>query len=70
MVWDTSAVTAEELAAVRSFLERRGEIDDAARRDLATTLEARLRPKVGGVGDDVRGERFLERLAAVKAGRG
>ena len=69
-VWDTSAVTPEELAAVRSFLERRGEIDEGARGELAATLEARLRPKVGGVGDDVRGERFLERLVAVKAGRG
>lgn len=68
--WDTSAVTPAELAAVRSFLERRYGIDDVARRELATTLETRLRPKVSGVADEIRGERFLEQLAAVKAARG
>lgn len=67
--WDTSAITAAELAAVRGFLERRREIDPAARRSLATTLEGRLRPKVAGVPDDVRGERFLELLVAVKSSR-
>jgi uncharacterized RDD family membrane protein YckC len=68
--WDTSAITASELGAVRGFLERRREIDPAARRSLAETLEGRLRPKVAGVPDDVRGERFLELLVAVKSSRG
>jgi uncharacterized RDD family membrane protein YckC len=67
--WDTSAITAPELGAVRGFLERRREIDPEARRSLAATLEARLRPKVAGVPDDVRGERFLELLVAVKSSR-
>jgi uncharacterized RDD family membrane protein YckC len=68
--WDTSAITSEELGAVRGFLERRQGIDPAARRSLAATLEARLRPKVAGVPEDVRGERFLELLVAVKSSRG
>ena len=67
--WDTSAITSSELGAVRGFLERRREIDDAARASLGATLEARLRPKVAGVPADVRGERFLELLVAVKSSR-
>jgi uncharacterized RDD family membrane protein YckC len=67
--WDTSAITASELAAVRGFLERRREIDAGARHSLGATLEARLRPKVAGVPDDVRGERFLELLVSVKSSR-
>jgi hypothetical protein len=68
--WDTSAITSVELGAVRDFLDRRGGIAPEARRSVAATLEARLRPKVAGVPDDVHGERFLELLAAVKASRG
>ena len=68
--WDTSAITAEELGAVRGVLERRHGIEAGARTSLAATLETRLRPKVAGVPEDVRGERFLELLVAVKASRG
>jgi uncharacterized RDD family membrane protein YckC len=68
--WDVSAITAEELAAVRSFLERRTEIGSDARYELAATIERRLRPKIAGVPDDVRGERFLEQLVLTKSGRG
>jgi uncharacterized RDD family membrane protein YckC len=67
--WDTSAVTAEEHAAVRSFLERRGEIEDNAREELGTTLAERLRPKVAGAPLDLRGEEFLEALTAAMAKR-
>ena len=62
--WDVSAITAEELAAVRSFLERRSDIDWNARNELATTIAARLRPKVAGVPDHLRSEEFLEQLVA------
>jgi uncharacterized RDD family membrane protein YckC len=67
--WDTSAVTIEEIAAVRSFLERRSEIDLTARNELGRTLARRLRPKVAGVPDDVYGEAFLEALVAAKSAR-
>ena len=66
---DVSAITAEELIAVRSYLGRRHELSDAVRRQLAHTLAERLRPKVGGVTQDLRGERFLETLAAAKSDR-
>jgi len=66
---DVSAITPEELNAVRSYLGRRQELSDAVRRQLAHTMAERLRPKVGGVTDDLRGERFLELLAAAKRDR-
>jgi uncharacterized RDD family membrane protein YckC len=67
--WDVSTVTAEELAAVRSFLGRRDGFEPAARTELARALADRLAPRVGGVPAGVAPERFLEDLARVKASR-
>ena len=69
--WDVSAITAEELAAVRAFLERRGSLAHGARVELARTMAAGLRPRVGGVPADARlgDELFLEQLAQEKAAR-
>jgi uncharacterized RDD family membrane protein YckC len=67
--WDVSAVTAEEMVALRRFLERRSDLDRASRDRLVTTLADRLRPKVQGVDLELENERFLERLAAAKAAR-
>jgi uncharacterized RDD family membrane protein YckC len=69
--WDVSGVTTEELAAVRSFLERRGSLDRGAREQLARTMAERLRPRVGGIADagSMSNELFLERLARVKSAR-
>ena len=67
--WDVSGVTAEEVATVRAFLERRFELADEARAQLGSTLAERLRPKVAGAPDDLHVEAFLERLAAAKAAR-
>jgi hypothetical protein len=60
----------EELATVRRFLERRGEIEAGPRYELAATIAARLRPKVAGVPEDILPEPFLEQLAAARGGRG
>jgi uncharacterized RDD family membrane protein YckC len=70
--WDVSAITSEELATVRAFLERRRSLTFEARVDLARTMAARLRPRVGGLpaGAELGDELFLERLAQVKASRG
>lgn len=68
-VLDTSAVTADELAAIRHFLARRHDIDHDARRELAHTMAERLRPKIGGAPEDVHGERLLELVAGAKAAR-
>jgi hypothetical protein len=64
-----SAVTPEELAAVRSFLDRRHGFDVRARADVAQRLADRLRPRVGGAAPGMPPERFLEDLAHVKASR-
>lgn len=68
--WDTSAVTTDELAAVRSFLERRLALEAGARSELARTLATRLRPKVVGAPPTLPTERFLELLVAAKSSRG
>jgi uncharacterized RDD family membrane protein YckC len=65
--WDVSAITAEEVAAVRTFLDRRADIDWNARNELAATMAARLRPKVAGVPDHVPSEEFLEQLVVAKS---
>lgn len=67
--WDVSGITAEELVAVRRFLQRRHELELHARTHLAGQLHDRLRPKTAGVPAEVTGERFLELVARAKAAR-
>jgi uncharacterized RDD family membrane protein YckC len=66
--WDVSAVTAEELAAVRGFLARRDGLDAAARTRIAHRLDVALRERVGGA-TEAEAERFLEGVAAAKLAR-
>lgn len=67
--WDVATVTADEVAAVRSFLVRRGELDPVHRANLAQTLSFQLLPKVAGVPLDGGPEAFLERVVAAKLAR-
>lgn len=67
--WDVSAITVEELAAVRRFLERRSQLDRDARAELALRLERGLRGKVAGAPEELTGEPFLESLVRAKAAR-
>jgi hypothetical protein len=67
--WDLSAITEEEVVAVRRFLERRGAIDARARLELAHRLEGGLRAKVSGVPSTPDPESFLEALARAKSAR-
>jgi uncharacterized RDD family membrane protein YckC len=67
--WDVSAVTAEELAAVRSFLQRRRELTLDAQAQVAGMLAGKLRPKVVRPEEPLSDVRFLEVLARVKAAR-
>jgi hypothetical protein len=67
--WDVSAVSADELATVRRFLERRATLTAAARDRLARDLAGRLRPKVVGPSDDQPAEAFLEELSVAKSAR-
>lgn len=68
--WDVSGVTSFELVTVRRFLERRWQLDPAARGRLGWELAERLRPKVAGAPPDLHPEQFLEALAEAKASRG
>jgi uncharacterized RDD family membrane protein YckC len=67
--WDVSAITQEELAAVRSFLARRESFAPAARRGLARDLAARLGAKVAGPPPGLPAETLLEGIAAAKSAR-
>ena len=67
--WDVSAVSADDLAPVRSFLERRYRLDPQVRLKLARQLASRLRPRVGGAPPGMGDEAFLELLVAAKAER-
>jgi uncharacterized RDD family membrane protein YckC len=67
--WDLSAVSAEELVAIRRFLERRATLERHARQELARRLEQGLRGKVAGAPPTHDPERFLEALAQAKSSR-
>jgi uncharacterized RDD family membrane protein YckC len=68
-VWDATAVTADELATVRSFLARRYELTNQARYRLAADLAGALRPKVVGAPENLGSEAFLEKLVVAKLPR-
>ena len=68
--WDMSAVTAEDVAAVRAFLLRRDDLRHEARLSLSGDLASRLRPRVVGAPASLGDERFLELLVAAKVARG
>src|SRR3954451_10782209 len=67
--WDVRASPAAEVVTVRSFLERRYEIAPAARSEIASTLAAKLRPRVVGAPEELDSEAFLQALYAVKRAR-
>lgn len=68
--WDVSAVTPEEVAAVRSFLDRRQHLEPTVRSGLAFELARRLDPKVAGVPHEHGPEVFLEWIVVLKQARG
>ncbi len=68
--WDVSAVTLDELATVRRFLERRGALAPDARARLGWELAERLRPKIAGLPTGWHPEAVLEGIVAAKAARG
>lgn len=66
--WDVSAVTAEEIGAVRAFLDRRWSLEGTSRSEIAAMMAGRLRPRVAGA-PQLSDEAFLEQLALVKGAR-
>lgn len=67
--WDVSLVTADELATVRRFLERRATLLPGARAKLAEDLAERLMGKVSGPRGHVDNELFLVQVLEAKAAR-
>jgi uncharacterized RDD family membrane protein YckC len=68
--WDVTAVSQDDVAAVRAFLERRFELGSEHRVAIAGELASRLRPRVGGAPPNIADEAFLELLVAAKMARG
>jgi uncharacterized RDD family membrane protein YckC len=64
---DVSAITPDDLVAIRQFLDRRADLPDPARADIARRMSAALRPRVGGATGHLRDERLLEAVAAAKS---
>lgn len=67
--WDVSAVTADEVAALRAFLERRNTLAAEARTRVARRLAERLRPKVAGAPERMHPEAFVESIVRAKTER-
>ena len=68
-LWDVSAISAEDMATVRRFLDRRATLAPDARERLAHEIAGRLGPKVVGPQRQWQPEAFLEYLVAAKAAR-
>jgi uncharacterized RDD family membrane protein YckC len=68
--WDVSAISPEDVATLRQFLERRMSLTPGARAHLATDLAGRVWPKVVGAPDGWHPESFLEGVVAAKTARG
>lgn len=64
--WDLTGLGRDDLAVVRSFLERRGDLDPEARARVARELARRLAPVVVGPDPTWGDEAFLEAVAAAK----
>ena len=52
--WDVTAVSQDDVAAVRAFLERRPALQGEYRVQIAAELASRLRPRVGGAPPNLR----------------
>ena len=67
--WDVSAVTADEVATLRRFLERRAYLTLDVRTRLATELATRMRPKIAGIPELIHPEAIIEEIVRTKASR-
>jgi uncharacterized RDD family membrane protein YckC len=64
---DVSAVSPDDLAAVRGFLDRRDGLPAGVRGDLARRIASALAPRVGGATAHLHDEDLIEQVAAAKA---
>jgi uncharacterized RDD family membrane protein YckC len=66
-ILDVSAVSADDLAAVRSFLDRRADLPPTVRTDLARRIAGALAPRVGGATAGLDDEDLIEQVSAAKS---
>lgn len=66
---DVSAITQQDLAAIRTFFDRRDALGAADRSRLADQFAGAIRPKVAGVPSTVTNEEFLDWVIAAKSAR-
>jgi uncharacterized RDD family membrane protein YckC len=66
-ILDVSALSADDLAAVRSFLDRRYDLPPAIRTDLARRIATALAPRVGGATAGLGDEDLIEQVSAAKS---
>ncbi len=66
-ILDVSALSADDLAAVRSFLDRRYDLPPRVRTDLARRIAGALAPRVGGATAGLRDEDLIEQVSAAKS---
>jgi uncharacterized RDD family membrane protein YckC len=64
---DVSAVSPDDLAAIRSFLDRRRELPPGPRGDIARRIAGALQPRLGGATGHLNDEDLIEAVAAAKA---
>jgi uncharacterized RDD family membrane protein YckC len=67
--WDVSAVTLEEIAAIRTFLDRRLTLPPDARANLAWQLATRVSTTVTGIPASAHAEYVLEGIVVAKEHR-
>ncbi len=66
-ILDVSALSTDDLTAVRSFLERRYDLPPAIRTDLAHRIATALAPRVGGATAGLSDEDLIEQVSAAKS---
>ncbi len=67
--WDVSSVGSDDIALIRRFLDRRGELSPEARGRIATDFAARIGGRVAGAPTNLHPETFLESVLAAKSAR-
>jgi uncharacterized RDD family membrane protein YckC len=66
-ILDVSALSTDDLTAVRSFLDRRYDLPPAVRTDLARRIATALAPRVGGATAGLKDEDLIEQVSAAKS---
>lgn len=64
--WDVSAITEEEIGAIRTYFDRATVLPPDRRRRFADELRTRIESRVGGVERRYEAEQFLARVLAEK----